>query len=315
MEARVSQVPLNALRAFEAVARTGSFRGAAEALFVTQPAISHQIRHLEEWLGAPLFDRSGRSPQLLPRGQALARDLTLAFGGIEAACRRARPSIRDSLVVAAIPSVAVCWLIPRLPRFRARHPDIQLRIIYAHHGQEIDFGDVDLAFIFSDTPPSGRGFSAEPFLSGTSVPVCSPQLLVGQTGTDITPAWLLRLGLLHDTDLSGWQTWLGRAGFELPARLPGPVFEDFNLLRAAALAGQGVALCSLAMIQPDLAQGRLERLSNISVLEQFDYYLTQSDLTAQDRVRNKARKAFVTWLNGEKRDGSAPPQLGGDAAP
>ena len=81
----MSQPPLNALRAFEAVARTGSFRAAAADLFVTQSAISHQIKHLEDWLGVSLFDRSGRTPRLLPRGIALARDLTTAFDGIDAA--------------------------------------------------------------------------------------------------------------------------------------------------------------------------------------------------------------------------------------
>lgn len=146
----MSLPPLNALRAFEAVARTGSFRAAAETLFVTQPAISHQIRNLEDWMGAPLFDRSGRMPQLLPRGQALAQDLSRAFDAIGAACRRARPATDPALVVAAIPSVAVCWLIPRLPRFQAAHPKVQLRVIYAHHGHDIDFHEVDLAFVFAD---------------------------------------------------------------------------------------------------------------------------------------------------------------------
>jgi DNA-binding transcriptional LysR family regulator len=78
--------------------------------------------------------------------------------------------------------------------------------------------------------------------------------------------------------------------------LPGSIFEDFNLLRAAALAGQGVALCSLAMIQPDLAAGHLVQLSDISVLEEFDYYLTQSNLTPRDAGRRKARQTFLSWI-------------------
>lgn len=297
------QVPLNALRAFEAVARTGTFRAAAESLFVTQPAISHQIRHLEEWLGVPLFDRGGRVPRLLPRGAALARDLTTAFDGIDAACRRARPASSDgAVVVAAIPSVAICWLIPRLPRFRARHPDIRLRVIYAHHGHDIDLTTTDLAFTFADACPTGKGFTATPFLSGRSVPVCSPVLIDGHP--EPTCGWLMRAGLLHDTDLSGWQTWLTRAGEKLPGKLPGAIFEDFNLLRAAALAGQGVALCSLAMIGPDLAEGRLVQLSEISVLEEFDYYLTQSDLTPRDPVRGRARRAFLSWIEDERASGA-----------
>ncbi|WP_199259934.1 LysR substrate-binding domain-containing protein [Paracoccus binzhouensis] len=297
----MTTAPLNALRAFEAVARLGSFRAASEALFVTQPAVSHQIRHLEEWFGAPLFDRTGRAPRLLPHAQALARDLTLAFGGIDAACLRARHApAADSLVVAAIPSVAVCWLIPRLPRFRERHPEVQLRVIYAHHGHEIDFGDVDLAFTFAAMRPMGAGFRSEPFLSGVSVPVCSPALLDGGPVESLAPQRMLDLGLLHDADPAGWQTWLRRAGQPVPETLPGPIFEDFNLLRAAALAGQGVALCSLAMIGPDLAEGRLVRLSDIAVLEQFDYYLTQSDAAPPNSDRIEARRVFVEWLMAER---------------
>lgn len=297
----MTQPPLNALRAFEAVARTGSFRAAAESLFVTQSAISHQIRHLEDWLGMPLFDRAGRVPRLLPRGTALARDLTTAFDGIDAACRRVRPAASDgALVVAAIPSVAICWLIPRLPRFRALHPGVPLRVIYAHHGHEIDFTATDLAFTFSDRRPVAEGVASASFLPGQSVPVASPALIGRAPPDRPTSDWLLRMGLLHDADLSGWRTWLSRAGEPLPDRLPGAIFEDFNLLRAAALAGQGVALCSLAMIRPDLAEGRLVQLSGISVLEDFDYYLSQSDLTPRDPVRRKARKAFLSWIEDEQ---------------
>ena len=117
------QPPLNALRAFEAVARTGSFRAAAEDLCVTQSAISHQIKHLEDWLGVSLFDRSGRTPRLLPRAIALARDLTTAFDGIDAACRRARPASADGAVVVAV-------TLPRSSRAvdgAARPPGVRAR--------------------------------------------------------------------------------------------------------------------------------------------------------------------------------------------
>ena len=251
----MSQPPLNALRAFEAVARTGSFRAAAKAA---------------------------------------------AFDGIEAACRRARPSVADgAVVVAAIPSVAICWLIPRLPAFRARHPDIQLRVIYAHHGHDIDYATTDLAFTFADAMPQAAGTVSAPFLSGLSVPVASPSL-VGARPRRLSLDWLLSVGLLHDNDPSGWQAWLRRAGEPVPGRLPGAIFEDFNLLRAAALAGQGVALCSLAMIRPDLAEGRLVQLSDLSVLEDFTYYLTQSRLTEGDAARRKARQAFIAWIEAER---------------
>lgn len=301
----MAQLPLNALRVFEAVAQHGSFRAASEALFVTQSAVSHQIRHLEEWFGLPLFDRSGGRPKLHPWGEVLAHELSLAFSDIETACRRTRHQARpDALVVAAIPSVAICWLIPRLPRFQKRHPDVQLQLVYAHHGQPIDFNMVDLALIFSNVNPDGAGLRAEQFLSGMSFPVCSPAIL-SEPPAQLSTQQFLDIGLLHDTDLSGWQLWFERAGLPLPERLPGPVFEDFNLLRAAVLAGQGVALCPPAMIAPDLMEGRLVRLSDITVLEDFNYYLIQSDRHPDRQICAEAREVFVNWL-GEERAIAAP---------
>lgn len=266
----LSHLPLNALRVLDAVARRGGFRAAADDLCVTQSAVSHQIRLLEEWLGRPLFDRTGPRPRLLPHGADLARTLALSLSEIDAACRRARAAPHPrALVIAAIPSVAVCWLIPRLHAFRAAHPDIALRLVYALHGQEIAFRDVDLAFVFARDGEAPPGPVAEAFLPGASVPVCSPALAT----SPIPPARFVATGLLHDTDEGDWATWFGRAGLPPPPAGSGPVFEDFNLLRAAALSGQGIALCPLAMIGPDLAAGRLVQLSRIEVLENAGYFL------------------------------------------
>lgn len=297
----MSLPPLNALRAFEAVARMGSFRAAAETLFVTQPAVSHQIKHLEEWLGVPLFDRSGRLPVLNQRGEALSRDLAVAFERIDSACDRARPQHDDTtLVIAAIPSVATCWLIPRLPEFRSQNPEISIRIIYAHHGNDIDFGGADIAFIFSDVDPSSQECKAERFLSGRSVPVCSPSLFAGRSKQEIGPSDFSEMSLLHDTDDSGWKTWLEKAGIGASAAtLAGTIFEDFNLLRIAALSGQGIALCSLAMIEPDLSSGRLIKLSDVSVLDDFDYYVATSVLPTRRRSLSRMKHIFLRWVANE----------------
>ena len=142
-------LPLNALRAFEAVVRTGSFKTAAEQLFVTQSAVSHQVKHLEEWFGTPLFEREGNRPKPLPAAQELARVLTLSFGQIATACQQVRADAsQTALVIAAIPSVALLWLIPRLQGFREAHPEIDVRIVYAMHGRDVDFRAVHLAFVF-----------------------------------------------------------------------------------------------------------------------------------------------------------------------
>lgn len=270
----MSRLPLNSLRAFEAVVRCGSFAAGAESLRVTQSAVSHQIRQLEDWLGAPLFDRSAGRPQLLPHGTELARNLAQSFGDMEIACDRARlEKGAGPLVIAAIPSVAVCWLIPRLADFRAAHPGIALRLVYALHGQDIDFDDVHLAFTYARGPFFPAKAQAALFLPGAAVPVCSPTLAARLDGGLLTADRIATLGLLHDTDKSGWQDWFGHVGSAAQMDADAPVFQDFNLLRAAALSGQGVALCPLAMIGDDLAAGRLVQLSAIAVQDDSAYYL------------------------------------------
>ena len=291
----MTQLPLNALRAFDAVVRAGSFKAAADALFVTQSAVSHQVRHLEDWLGRPLFDRSGPRPRLLPEGEDLARTLALSFDGMEGACQRLRREAGESrLVIAAIPSVALCWLIPRLSGFRARHPETETRIVYAYHGQDIDFAEVDLAFVYATGQQVRAGpAEAELYLPGTSVPVCSPRLAPGR----LQPDAVARLPLLHDTDGAGWRDWFAAAGLADSGPSDGPVFQDFNLLRAAALAGQGAALCPHAMIRDDLEAGRLCLLSDVTVDPASGYYLLRSSRSGR---RAAAVRAFRNWAVAER---------------
>lgn len=297
----MSTLPLNALRAFEAVARLGSFRAAAEALFVTQSAVSHQIRNVEDWLGKPLFEREGNRTRLLPHGADLARSLAGSLAEIEAACNRAR-NISQTLVIAAIPSVAMCWLIPRLNRFRTSHPEIEIRIVYAMHGREVNFHDVHLAFVFSKEPPT---IGAHFFLGGQSMPVCSPSALARLGRKPETVTDFLTLGLLHDGTQTGWTNWLSLLDSVAsdPAHAPtyeGTTFEDFNLLRAAALSGQGVALCPKAMIQADLKSGGLVQVSPRLQDDGFNYYL-MSSTTAAPLVTRQAQ-IFQEWAMSERED-------------
>jgi LysR family glycine cleavage system transcriptional activator len=284
----LSQPPLGALRAFEAVARHGSFSRAADARCVTQSAVSHQVRGLEAWLGAPLFARSGNRATLLPHAAALADTLGRALTEIDAACRRARRAGGPpALTVAVIPSVAICWLIPRLGAFRVLAPGIAVRIVYAFHGQPIDVRDVDLAIVFAEAPPVLPGLASTAFLPGLTVPVAAPHL-----GRPATPAAILAAGLLHDSDEGGWRAWFDAAGAADLAVAAGPVFEDFNLLRAAALAGQGVALCPLAIVAEDIRAGRLVQLSGIAIRAGSTYYV----LAAPDLDPAAPVATFRDWL-------------------
>ncbi len=287
-------LPLNALRVFESVVRLDSFRAAADELCVSQSAVSHQIKHLEAWFENPLFDRSGNRPRPLPHAQRLASSLEGSFLDVRLACQRARRrSDTSPLVIAAIPSIATCWLAPRLSAFRKRFPGIDIRIIYAFHGQKIDFSEIDLAFVYAEDKPQRAGTRAHLFLPGISAPVCSPKVshsLQGRSLLDNTTG----LQFLHDSDTFGWEHWCQKAGAVSLPEASGITFEDFNLLRAAVLAGQGVALCPLAMLQEDLDSGHLIQLSDISVNESFNYYLVEH--TDSDAITQSSRKAFTSWL-------------------
>ena len=290
----MSILPLNALRAFEAVARLGSFKAAADSLFVTQSAISHHVYNVEKWLGKPLFLREGNRTRLLADGSELARSLSVSFYEIETACRRARGSEPSSaLVIAAIPSVAMCWLIPRLSRFRADHPEIQIRIVYAMHGRDINFDDVHVAFVFAPEAPQIVGIQSEFFLSGDSSPVCSPTLLQRLGLSKLSARDIVKLGLLHDGETAGWKIWLNRMGEGTDDIIPGATFEDFNLLRAAVLSGQGVALSPLAMVEPDLQSANLIQLSEKTISYGSDYYLLST--TNASALLAKQTKVFREW--------------------
>jgi LysR family transcriptional regulator, glycine cleavage system transcriptional activator len=298
----LTTLPLNALRAFEAVARLGSFRAAADALFVTQSAISHQIHNIEEWLGKPLFEREGNRTRILPHGAELARNLAVSLTEIEAACDRARNS-SQALVVAAIPSVAMCWLIPRLSHFRAVHPTIEVRIVYAMHGRDINFHDNHLAFVYAESAPTGPLFESAFFLSGKSVPVCSPGVLERLGCSPANKSDFQSLGLLHDTNQIGWKTWLKdldstASKLSSTDTIEGTTFEDFNLLRVAALSGQGAALCPRSMIQPDLQSGGLVQISDRVLDEGSDYYLL-SAAKAAPQVMQQAQ-LFRDWAMAER---------------
>ena len=288
----LSQPPLVALRVFEAVARHGSFSRAANELCVTQSAVSHQVRGLEAWFGAPLFERQGNRATLLSHGAELAQALALSLGDIEAACRRARHAGNSpSITVAVIPSVAICWLIPRLGGFRESAPGTEVRIVYAIHGHAIDFRDVDIAVVFGEAPPVVPGTIVTRFLPGRTAPVCAPHLGIR---TPATAQAMLHAGLLHDSDLAGWRGWFEAAGEGDIGIAPGPVFEDFNLLRAAVLAGQGVALCPLAIIADDLREGRLAQLSERTIRAACAYYIVTR--ATRERSVAPAVELFRAWL-------------------
>lgn len=284
--------PLNALKCFETAARHGSFSRAAEELHVTQSAVSHQIRQLEDWFGVPLFDRQGRNTLATPEGAQLAASLADAFGIMASACQRITKSDgKSTLTIAAIPSIATIWLIPKLPAFQKANPGIGVRLLHAIFEQPIDFEDVDLAITYGDwneAPPT-----ATKFLEGVSYPVCSAHYLE-QIGPLLEPADLLKCSLLHDLDRRPWSRWFKAAGTKIDDQLPGLLFEGFNLLHSSILAGQGVGLAPTAILADDLKAGRLVQLFDTPVLEEKAYFISEPANPRESRADEVA--IFKAWL-------------------
>ncbi len=301
MEMTVARLPpLNALKCFEAAARSASFSKAAEELHVTQSAVSHQIRQLEQWFGISLFDRQGRQTVPTPKGEELALALAESFDIIAKACKRITLSdAGPALTIGVLPSIATIWLIPKLSHFFRAHAEISVKVVYAFHGQRFDFEDVDIAVLWGTGEWQGGRLTR--FLEGATIAVCNAGF-AEKEGPFATSEALAGKPLLHDTDRLGWQTWMRRAGIKHAGPAPGPIFEDFNLLRAAALAGQGIALCPKSLVVDDLASGRLVQLSDVTINEDHAYYMIEP---ADSQHRHAAAIAtFKDWLIAQAAGGA-----------
>lgn len=285
--------PLTALRAFEAAARLGSFRAAAEELSVTHSAISHQIRELELHFGLPLFHRHGRGVALTDIGGLYAAPLRQAFDGMARATdmvRRAAgpPTLRVQVYV----TVAMRWLIPRLSRFNAAHPDVTIHLYTSFREWEFDLTRADVGIVY--VRGSGHDDLAYDLLFRSVVqPICTPALAAGPPVL-ATPDDLAAVPLLA-VDGDDWPSWLDAAG--LGDRIPRPAarFDSYLLAYEAALDGQGVALSCGPFTAADLAAGRLVAPFALTVQQRGSWYLVYPP----GRSREPAIDRFRRWLQAE----------------
>lgn len=246
---------LSSLRAFEAAARLGSAKRAADELSVTPAAISHQIRQLEDELGLALFVRRPRRLLVTPRGVELQQALTGAFGTIADAVERVRTPHRRSLTLSATPAVAARWLVPRLPSLRDACADLDLRIHVSHEPMALDGIEADAAIRYGH----GRwpGLVSYKLFDNVFAPVCSPLLQLREPG-DLPRHTLLHFAPPGARDAPvDWRLWQRRARVPGLDAGVGPVFSDETHTISAALAGQGVALMSLALVADELQAGSL----------------------------------------------------------
>lgn len=246
--------PLNALRAFEACAATGSFRGAAERLHVTPSAISHQIRQLEDVLGVALFERTTRRVRLTQAGEGYVPAVREALQLLEAATDRLMAQRgRRRLTVSAAPSYVMGWLMPRLPRFQIAHPDIELRLDMSVHYVDLRASDVDLALRYS-AAGSFPGLIAHHLFDEEMVAVCRADVAAGLP----EPQDLRRGRLIEVSYRPGqWRLWFAAAGVAGPAPEPALSVDYDTVAVEAALDGLGVALVPDALVRRHRADGRL----------------------------------------------------------
>jgi LysR family glycine cleavage system transcriptional activator len=293
--------PLNALRAFEAAARLGSFSAAAQELRVTDSAVSQQVRALERYLGTRLFKRLPRGLLLTELGITYLPVLTAGFDRLAEATLRLRSGgVAGLLTVAALPAFATGWLLPRIARFRDRYPRIDLLLKTSRVLADFRREDVDIAIRFG----TGAGTDTRSvFLLAEDVfPVASPTLL-SPGRIPMSVADLRTLPLLHDVDAHphqrwlDWRHWFERAGVETPAALRGLQFTDSIVLLGAATAGLGVALGRGPNIEGLLARGQLVRLTQESWRAEWSYYL----VAPPGNFSRPNVKVFIDWVLEEAR--------------
>lgn len=247
--------PLNAVKAFEAAARLGSFTRAAEELNVTHGAVSRQIRLLEEWFGIRLFVRTSRNAVPTRAGTVLLTEVGPALERVAAVSLRLQNSApaHGLLHVSALPTFAMRWLIPRLPEFQRHHPGLELRIVTASTPSEQFRMDVDAVITGPIRQP---GWVGKRFLGEARLPVLSPDLM--KRCPLRTPEDLERHTLLHAATLrEAWPRWLAAANVPELKPAHDQVFEHFYFAIQAAVEGLGVIMGPIALIADELRRGRL----------------------------------------------------------
>jgi len=263
---------LDALRIFAVAARHRSFTEAALALNLTQSAISHRIRGLEDELGFPLFKRLTRRLELTPQGEILAHRVDRAVGDIDRSIAELlHPNQRDQVRVTSLPSVASRWLIPRLSRIRRRCPDLDIQVIADARLLDLRAEGIDLAIRFGREPDPG--YAVNRLMGDCMLPVCSPQLLQEYGPVDGIDA-LFDMPLLHDsTTISNWRGWLDHFGRPDIACRSGQHFSEAGMMIEAAEHGLGVALARASLIADQLASRALVCPLRLAVPTAFAYYV------------------------------------------
>jgi LysR family transcriptional regulator, glycine cleavage system transcriptional activator len=282
---------LNALKAFEAAARSESFTQAADELFVTHAAISRHIRELEEYLGTDLFTRTGRGVELTEAGRRFGQRLTPLFDELADASRDAAAvGTARTLKVSVEPSIASRWLVGRLGDFSRLHPDIELSIDPTSRLVDFHAEDIDLGIRY------GRGSWEDVEMQRLSdvviFPVCAAKLIAKRA--TLTPADLEDFTLLHENRKQWWEDWLSYAGVSGTQGWRGVTFQN-HLAIEAAESGQGFALGDQILCTDSLVDGWLVRPFPIDMKDHGSYWVVRK----KGSKESAPARAFREWLMGE----------------
>lgn len=287
--------PLQTLICFDAAARHESYTRAAQELALTQSAVSRQIGTLETFLGVALFRRTRHGVALTASGAAYARQITKRLEAMERDTldAMAQQGEGGSIALAAVPTFATRWLIPRLPAFAALQPDVVVHI--ETRTRPFLFADAEFdAALYAGTPAqvaNWAGTRALLLLREDVVPLCSPSLL--PRGKSVPAAAIAKLPLLQQsTRPDGWRQWFDAQQVDAPNARGGPRYELFSMLAEAAAQGLGVALMPTMLVEGELARGDLVVACARPLSGQRNYYLVTPE-RADDRP---LMTVFSDWL-------------------
>lgn len=283
----------SAVRAFEAAARHRSFKAAAEELSLTQSAISHQVKGLEQFLGTSLFHRCANRVELTRCGADYFGDLSLILDLLSSSTERVKGTeLCGPLSVRATPAFTARWFLPRLESFNRSYPEIELEVTTTSDPMRFPDDGVDVLIQYGQVPAAG--LRVDPFLTSSRFPVCSPEFLANGRAIG-KPEDLAKVTLLRDLVGDDWQTWFACADSPMPDAIKGPRFAHCELTLKAAEEGQGVALAYGALIDRELAQGKLLKLFDLETPPKVIY-----SLTCPEAWTNRPRiAAFRNWVFAE----------------
>ena len=296
------RLPLTALRSFESAGRHLSFSRAAEELFVTQAAISRQVRELEEALGRPLFQRLHRRVQLTDAGEALLGQLTRSFDEIDRRLTAIAAVPEQHVVrVSVEPSFGRAWLVPRLAAFRDLRPDIDVAVDLDSRLAEFRSGEADLAIRYSLSRTEWPRVQSVSLAPVKIAPAVSSELRE-RLSLSVQASTILTLTLLHEESRKGWAAWLETMGLDPSAASHGPVLPDAALAAQAAMLGEGVVLADAVLHRQELDAGKLIALSD-RWMPYGAYWLVAPDLEGLPEPAG----SFASWLVGRLAEEAGEP--------